>query len=257
MSALRRLNLLGWLCFLLVLIVAEAAVRALDLQDSVAAPSAALRSLADGLLGGELVGELGTTLESYVQGLALAIVVGVAAGLAVGSSRRLHDATLAVFELLRPIPAVALIPLLILFFGFDAPMRRLAVAFGAVWPILVATIYGVRGADRFLHDVAKTSGVTSAGRLVRVTAPSAVPSIATGIRVSASLALLVCVTAEWVTGTGGLGAYMKQQMDALQLPAMYAAVFLVGALGYAINVGLRAAERRAVFWVGEERMAGR
>ena len=84
-------------------------------------------------------------------------------------------------------------------------MRRFVVAFARLWPILVNTAYGVRGADRFLHDVARTSGVTPIGRLVRVTLPAALPSIATGIRVSASLALLVCVTTEFVTGTGGIG----------------------------------------------------
>ena len=90
-----------------------------------------------------------------------------------------------------------------------------------------------------------------------MTLPAALPSIATGIRVSASLALLVCVTAEWVTGTDGLGAYMYEQQNALRLPEMYAAVILVGALGYLINVALRSAERRLVFWIGEERMAVR
>jgi ABC-type nitrate/sulfonate/bicarbonate transport system permease component len=134
-------------------------------------------------------------------------------------------------------------------------MRRFVITFAAVWPILVNTIYGVRSGDRFLHDVARTAGLSSAGRLVRVTLPAALPSIATGIRVSASLALLVCVTAEWVTGTGGLGSYMYTQQNALRLPEMYAAVILVGALGYLINLALRSAERHLVFWVGEERMA--
>ena len=80
-------------------------------------------------------------------------------------------------------------------------MHRNVVAFAALWPILINTIYGVRGTDRFLHDVARTSGVGPGRRLVRVTLPAALPSIATGIRISASLALLVCVTAEFVVGT--------------------------------------------------------
>jgi ABC-type nitrate/sulfonate/bicarbonate transport system permease component len=251
------MHLEGWLVVIAVTVLVEAAVRVFDLHDSVAAPSAALGALTDGLASGALSRELGTTLESYLQGLGLAIVVGAAVGVVVGSSRVLFDASFVVIEFLRPIPAVALIPLAILFFGFDAPMRRAVIAFGAVWPILINTIYGVRGGDRFLHDVATTSGVTRVGRLVRVTLPAALPSIATGIRVSASLALLICVTAEYVTGTGGLGSYMQQQQAALELPEMYAAVILIGALGYFINVALRVTEHRAVFWVGEERMAGR
>ena len=92
---------------------------------------------------------------------------------------------------------------------------------------------------------------------MRVTLPAALPSIATGIRVSASLALLVCVTAEFVVGAGGgIGSYMQQQQNALQFPELYAAVFMVGLLGYVVNAGLRAAERRVVFWGGEQRRSG-
>ena len=84
--------------------------------------------------------------------------------------------------------------------------------------------------------------------------PAALPSIATGIRLGASIALLVCVTAEYVTATGGVGAYMLQQQSTLQLPELYAAVVLVGIFGYLVNVVLRATERRVLFWAGEERM---
>jgi ABC-type nitrate/sulfonate/bicarbonate transport system permease component len=255
--ALKRFNLLGWSFVVLLTVLVEASVRSFDLHDSVAAPSSAFRALGENLSSGTLPGEIGTTLESYAQGLALAVAVGVTLGLVVGSSRTLRDASSFVIEFLRPIPAVALIPLALLAFGLDTPMRRFVIAFAAVWPILINTIYGVRSGDRFLHDVARTAGLSSAGRLVRVTLPAALPSIATGFRVSASLALLVCVTAEWVAGTGGLGHYMYEQQNALRLPEMYAAVILVGALGYLINLALRSAERRLVFWVGEERMAVR
>ena len=133
-------------------------------------------------------------------------------------------------------------------------MRRYLIAYAALWPILINTLYGVRGSDRIFHDVASTSGVTGAGRLVRVTLPAALPSIATGIRVSASIALLVAVTAEFVTGTAGLGAYMQQQQAAYRVPEMYAAIVVAALLGYAINLGLRLAERRVVFWSAEERV---
>jgi ABC-type nitrate/sulfonate/bicarbonate transport system permease component len=73
---------------------------------------------------------------------------------------------------------------------------------------------------------------------------------------SASIALLVCVTAEYVTVTGGVGSYMQKQQSSFQLPELYAAVVLVGLLGYVVNVALRVTEQRVVFWVGEERRAG-
>jgi NitT/TauT family transport system permease protein len=252
-----RVNLAGWLFVVLVIAAVEAAVRLFDLHDSVAAPTATFRALAEGLASGTLAVELGTTLESYVQGLALAILVGVALGLAIGSSRTLVDATSVVLEFLRPIPAIALIPLAILLFGLDVPMRRLVVAYAAVWPILIATLYGVRGRDRLLDDVARTSGCTRLGRLVRVTLPSTLPSIVTGVRISASVALVAAVTAEFVSGTAGLGSYMQRQQNAFQLPDLYAGVVLVGTVGLAINLVLRATARRVVFWTGEERVERR
>jgi ABC-type nitrate/sulfonate/bicarbonate transport system permease component len=251
----KRANLAGWLFFVLLAGLLEGCVRLFELSDSVPEPTVTLRALVDGMASGMLSGEVVTTLESAVEGFALAIACGVVLGIAIGSSQALRVAFSVVIEFLRPIPGIALIPLAILFFGIGVPMRRFVIAYAAIWPILFNTMYGVSGSDRILHDVAKTSGVTPLGRLVRVTLPSALPSIATGIRVSASIALLVGVTAEFVTGTEGIGSYMQRQQLAFQLPELYSAVLLVGLLGYLINAGLRAAERRALFWVGEERLA--
>jgi NitT/TauT family transport system permease protein len=249
-----RVNVAGWSFVVLIAVALEAAVRAFELQDSIAAPSSIVRALADGLSSGTLLREIGTTLDAYAQGLAIAVVLGVAGGVVIGSSRTLLDASSVVMEFLRPIPAVALLPLAIFFFGFDTSMRRFVVAFAALWPILVNTIYGVRGTDPFLQDVARTCGAGRIARLGRVTLPAALPSIATGIRVSASLALLVCVTAEFVVGSeGGIGSYMQAQWSAVHIPEMYAAAVAVALLGFAIAAGVRAAERRLVFWIGDER----
>jgi NitT/TauT family transport system permease protein len=245
----KRVNVAGWLFVVLVTLLVEAGVRAFDYEHSIATPSSTLRALVDELWSGSLSGEIGDTLSAYFQGLAIAIIVGVAAGVLIGSSRTLLDATSVVIEFLRPIPGVALI----LFFGLGLPARRFVIAYAAAWPILFNTLYGVRGGERMLHDVARTSGVGRTGRLFRVTLPAALPSIATGIRVSAAIALLVCVTAEFLIGTGGVGTYMERQQIANRLPEMYAAVILVGLIGYLMNVGLRVLQRRTLFWAGEER----
>ena len=250
------MNVAGWLFVAFCLALTGAAVRLFGFDDVVAAPSATVRALATELRSGTLSGEIGTTLTSYAEGLAVAIAAGVTLGVVIGSSRRLLDASAILIEFLRPIPAVTLIPLAILFFGLGIPMRRFVIAYAALWPILINTLYGVRATDRILNDVATTSGVTGVGRLVRVTLPAALPSIATGIRVSASIALVVGITAEFL-GADGVGAYMQQQQTAYRLPEMYAAVLLTALLGYAINVLLRGAERRLVFWAAEERLAKR
>src|SRR5688572_23277437 len=179
---LRRANVVGGAVVLLLAAFVEASVRLFDLDDSVAAPSETVRALVEGMSSGTLSGELRTTLETYVQGFAVAIALGVGLGVLIGSSRALVDATSVVLEFLRPIPGVALIPLGFLFFGIGIPTHRFVIAYAATWPILIHTLYGVRGSDRMLHDVARTSGVTRPERLVRVTLPAALPSVATGIR---------------------------------------------------------------------------
>ena len=252
---MRRHNFAGWLFVVLVALAAEAAVRLLDLHDSVAAPSEAVRALASEVRSGALPAELATTLESYLVGFAVAVVLGVGLGVVFGASGLLRDASSVTVEFLRPIPGVAIIPLAMLAFGLGEPMRRFVVAFAALWPILVHTTAAVRGVEPLLHDVARTNGVSGAARVARVSLPAALPGIATGIRISASIALLVAVTVEFVTGTDGLGAYMQHQQLAFHLPELYAAVVLVGLLGYAVNVGLRALERRLVPWGSEERSA--
>ena len=242
---------------LAVLGLAEAGVRSFDLGDSVAAPSAAARALVSDLADGALSGEIATTLATYWQGLALAVAFGVPLGVALGSHRLVEDGASVVVEFLRPIPAVALLPVAIFWFGTGVPTVRFLVAYAAVWPILVHTVHGVRGVDRMLYDVAATSGVGGAARIVRVSLPAALPSIVTGIRISASLGLVVCVTAEYFVASQGVGEYLYEHGIAHRLPELYAAAALTGLLGLAIDWVLRLGARRAVFWVGEERLRGR
>ena len=254
---MKRLNLAGWLLVLVVACVVEGLVRLAHVEASVATPSSTVRALAEELGSGSLAGELGATLESYVEGLAIAVALGVVLGVAIGGSRLVRDGSSVLVEFLRPIPAVAVIPLAIMVFGLGLPLRRFVVAYAVLWPVLINTAYGIRGTDRLLDDVARTSGVGRVGRLVRVRLPAALPSVATGVRVAATAALLVAVTAEFVTGSAGVGAYMRRQQLAFHLPELYAAIVLTALLGYAVNVGLRAAERRVVFWAGEERLEPR
>ena len=255
--AFGRVNLAGWLFVVVLALLVELVVRTYGLEDSVARPSETLGALQQGLSSGELSREIVTTIGRFAQGFAAAIVLGVGFGVIIGSSRTLVAATSGVLEFLRPIPAIVLIPVAMLYLGLGTPMIRFVVAYAAVWPILINTLYGVRGTDRMLHDVARTSGLGPSEQLLRVTLPAAAPSIATGVRVSAPIALLVCVTAEFLTLSGGVGSYMRQRQDAFELPKMFAAIVLTAVLGYVINLVLGAAQRRAVFWSGEERAAWR
>jgi ABC-type nitrate/sulfonate/bicarbonate transport system permease component len=216
-----------------------------------------VRALARELWAGRLSGAVASTLHAYAEGLALAVAIGILAGVAIASSRILLDASSVVVEFLRTVPGIALIPLAILWFGLGLAMQRFVVAYAATWPILIATLYAVRGTDRLLHDVARTTGARRVETAVRVTLPAALPGIAAGVRLSAAIALQVAVTVEFLNGGGGIGGYMQRQQLSYHLPELYGAILLTALVGYAVHLSLRAVERRALFWVGEHRLEAR
>jgi NitT/TauT family transport system permease protein len=188
------------------------------------------------------------TLLAFAEGLLLASLAAVTVGILMGAVPVVYDALKMLVEFLRPIPSVAMIPLAILFLGLGTAMRVSVITYAAFWPLLISTIYGVRAVDPVALDTARNFGVPPIEALYRVTLPAALVSIATGLRVSASIALVVTVTTELVAGNSGLGFYVSQMEQANRLPSMYAGILLTGILGFIINLLFSALERRVVFW---------
>jgi NitT/TauT family transport system permease protein len=207
-----------------------------------------IAALVEGLASGELAAEIAVTVQVFAGGLLIAALVGVALGVVKGLWPRIDDATRLLIELCRPVPAVALIPLAILLLGLGGEMRLAVVAYAAVWPILFNTYYGVRGVDALSLDTARNFGLSRARVIRTVVLPSALPSIVTGVRVSAAIALILTVTAELVAGTDGIGHYIAQSEQAGRIPQLYAGILLTGLLGYLINLVVVLAERRVLFW---------
>ncbi len=241
-------NWTGFGFFLLCTAVVEVLARAGWLTSYVPPPSTILVALWTGLINGEISSQIFTTLSVYVRGLALATLLAIAIGVLMGTYRPVFDALKMIVEFMRPIPSVAMIPLAILFFGLGGQMRMTVVTYAAFWPMLISTIYGVRAIDPQALDVARNFGVTGTEALLRVTIPSALASIATGFRISATIALVVTITTELIAGNNGIGFYISQMEQANRLPPMYAAILLTGILGYLLNTFYFTLEHRIVFW---------
>jgi ABC-type nitrate/sulfonate/bicarbonate transport system permease component len=207
-----------------------------------------LAAIADGLRSGELAEVFGSSLYRMLAGYALGTAAALAAGLLMASVRLVHAALEPAVELLRPIPIPAIIPPLILILGVDDAMKIFIVAFSAFFPVLVNTIAGVRAVDRVALDVARTFGVGRLRTALRVVLPAALPFVLAGMRISLALALIVTVVAEMIAGSAGIGYYIMTMQYALRAGDMYAAIFLLAALGYALNRGFLAIERRALHW---------
>src|SRR5204863_4659014 len=135
------------------------------------------------------------TVRGWALGLAIATVLAVPIGILLGSSDFAAAAFRVPIEFLRPIPSAVLIPLLFLTLGTNLKSEVFLAAFGAFWPLLVQTMYGVRDVDPLAVETGRAFGLGRLERLYRITLPSSVPYIATGVRISSTVALILAFTA--------------------------------------------------------------
>jgi ABC-type nitrate/sulfonate/bicarbonate transport system permease component len=193
------------------------------------------------------------TVRGWAVGITLATVLAVPLGIVIGSSDFLGSALRVPIEFLRPIPSAALIPLLFLTLGTTLRSEVFLATFGAFWPLLVQTIYGVRDVDPVAVDTGRSFGLGRLERLYRITLPSAVPYIWTGLRLSSAVALILAFTAELFMGTGGLGQRMNFVESFGLTDQLYAIALAVGFLGIGIHLALSALERRVLRWHASQR----
>ena len=241
---------------LLLLLLWEAIVRAgLIPESSIPPASAAIGELVEEVGTTEMWKAVGNTLQGWAIGLLLAIVIGVTAGIVIGSSRWVYRALRIPIEFLRPIPSVALIPLAVLVYGTGLESKVFLATFASLWPMLIQTIYGVQDVDPVATDTAKAFGLGRLERMRRITVPSAVPYIATGIRISSAVSLILCVTAELVIGSPGLGRQINTASSGGNVELMYALIIATGLLGWLLNIGATMLERRVLHWHPSQREA--
>lgn len=188
------------------------------------------------------------TVSSAVAGLGIVVVVAVPAALAIGLSRVVRESTWLIVEFLKPIPPVAMIPLGLLLWGPSETMKLTLIAFGALWPFLTQLIYGINQVDHVALDMAKSYRLKGWLTTTRVIVPTLLPFAATGLRVSASIAVVVSVVTELIGGAVGVGRDIMIAQSAGNLPSMYALILTTGVLGLVINAVFAAAERPLLFW---------
>ena len=217
-------------------------------------PTEMFAALADELVTGEFWAAVGHTMQGWAVGLAVAAAIAIPLGIVIGSSPTLYRALRAVIEFLRPIPSVALIPLAVLIWGSGLESKVFLAAFAATWPLLMQTLYGVQDVDPVATDTARSFGLSRLQRLLHVTLPSAVPYVATGVRISAAVALILAVTAELVIGSPGLGREINIARQSEAVDVMYALIVVTGLLGWGMNVVFARVERRVLHWHPSQRM---
>lgn len=202
--------------------------------------------------------DLAATVGAWALGLAVIVAGGVPIGLLLGSVPGVRGATRAIVEFLRPIPPVALIPLLALVLGPGLRMNITLIVYAGIWPVLFNTIYGLDDVDPLARETLRAFGFGRVAVIRHVSLPAAAPFIATGVRVASSVAIILNIATGIITGRidgSGIGAFISDANNAGDVNLVLAAAVWAGILGLALNGLLLCAERRILPWHSAYRAA--
>jgi sulfonate transport system permease protein len=199
-------------------------------------------------LSGELARNVEVSFLRAVSGLVVGGGVGFAFGLANGLSRlsdRLTDSTL---QMVRNIPHLALIPLVILWFGIEEQAKLFLVALGVFFPVYVNTLHGVRSVDPQLVEMARGYGMERFELFQRVILPGALPSIFVGLRYALGVMWLTLIVAETIAAQSGVGYMAMQAREFMQIDVVVLSILIYALLGKLADVIVRTLERACLSW---------
>ncbi|NYF98073.1 ABC transporter permease [Janibacter cremeus] len=246
----RRQIVLGVVGVVGVAALAEVLMSTVITKDGLPVPSRVMGSLGDLFSDSAFWEAVGFTLAEWMLGLLLATVAGVLVGAAMGASKAAMMTFSLPVEAFRVLPSIALGPILVLLLGSGMLPLAITVALACVWPILLNTMYGVRGADTTAIQTAESFGLSRAEVVRRVILPSALPFAFTGVRVAASIGLIVAVSAELLVGAGaGIGGYiLLNSANATNLDLVYAATLVAGVLGVLVSLVMSLVDAKVFDW---------
>jgi len=203
---------------------------------------------------GSLVQNALVSIERVVLGFALAAAVAIPLGIGMGRFAVLNDFFDTTIELLRPVPPLAWVPLALAWFKIGIVSIVFIIFIGAVFPILLNTVDGVRGVKNTWIEVSTTLGAKERQILTKVVLPGAAPTIWTGLRVGFGISWMCVVAAEILPGpTSGLGYLIMYAYNLGQINVIIAGIIVIGLIGLVIDQGFRAVEKRWFGWRGLER----
>lgn len=213
-------------------------------------PSDVLPTIVRLLADEDFVRSVVASVLAMAIALAIPVAVAVPAGLVLGSVPAVRKATMAVVELVRPLPAVALIPLALLVAGTGPDTKIALAAFASLWPILFNTMYALDEIDPLQIETARAFKVSRPRIVTRVALPNAAPFVLTGIRLAAAIALAVVVSVElYAAGSRGIGQFIVvASSGGARMDEVLGATVVAGLVGLAINAGLEGLHARLFHW---------
>lgn len=195
-----------------------------------------------------LTSDLVPSLLNLLMGYGIAVLAGVLIGTALGLMPMVLEAIEPELEFLRAVPAVAILPIAIISMGLGDDMRIAVIAFGAVWPVLLNTIAGIRALDPVVKDMSTAFSLSAATRLFVVRLPSAAPQIFAGARTALSIAVVLIVVSEMTGAHRGVGYFILAAQRNYAITDMWTGMLVLGILGYLLNLAFRILEGRLLHW---------
>ena len=195
------------------------------------------------------------TLRRMALGFVSASLIGIAAGALIGLSRNLRDYVEPTLELIRPLPASAVIPVFVLLIGLNERMIIAVIAFASLWPVLLGTVHGFKTIEPRLIEVSRLLHLSPLELVFKIALPNAMPDIFAGLRLALTVSLILAVVTEMLSGMPGLGHNIIMAARAFRSADLYAGIIVLGAIGYLTNIALERLERHVLRWRGTE--AGR
>jgi len=245
----RSLALLSWAVPLALVLVWELAARAGWLSPQVLPAPSKVAQTAWALIGqGRLLSDLGASLLRAAAGFAIGGSLGFVLGTAVGFSRLAEALLDRSVQMVRAIPFLALLPLVIVWFGVDEGGKVFLVALGVLFPIYINTVLGIRQVDPKLVELGRVTGLSPWALVRRIVLPGALPSILAGVRYALAVAWLALVIAETLATTTGIGYLAMDAREFLRTDVIVLTIVIYALIGVASDAVARALERRQLAW---------
>jgi sulfonate transport system permease protein len=233
--------------FVIVLWIVQSARGALNTTILAGPHEVAVRfqeMLDDGMLWANILASASRVVKGYLIGASLGFVIGTLNGL----FKIVNRALVAVIAIMRPIPAIALIPFLILWLGIGETAKVTIIVFGSFWPVLLNTMQGIQETDPKLLEVASAFGKNKLVVFFKIVLPSAVPSIFTGLRLGISSAWTCVVTAEMIAASAGVGYVIQYARELAQPDLLMVGIITIGIIGLFIDLTVIFLQKKVVYW---------
>ncbi|EID7694908.1 taurine ABC transporter permease TauC [Escherichia coli] len=204
-----------------------------------------------GFMDATLWQHLAASLTRIVLALLAAVVIGIPVGIAMGLSPTVRGILDPVIELYRPVPPLAYLPLMVIWFGIGETSKILLIYLAIFAPVAMSALAGVKSAQQVRIRAAQSLGASRAQVLWFVILPGALPEILTGLRIGLGVGWSTLVAAELIAATRGLGFMVQSEGEFLATDVVLAGIAVIAIIAFLLELGLRALQRRLTPWHGE------